>query len=142
MIHSIIESISRSIYTEFGDAYNICREAKKQGLKKPCFFISCINPTDRLFLNRRYFRRNPFCIQYFPADSLRGNEECMETAERLFVCLEYLDVGGDWVMGTKMKYEVVDGILHFFVNYDMFVYRTAETVPVMEEVSSETSVKG
>ena len=46
------------------------------------------------------------------------------------------------VMGTKMKYEVVDGILHFFVNYDMFVYRTAETVPVMEEVSSETSVKG
>ncbi len=39
MIHSIIESISRSIYTEFGDAYSICMEAKKQGLKKPCFLF-------------------------------------------------------------------------------------------------------
>ena len=39
MIHSIIESISRSIYTEFGDAYSICMEAKKQGLKALFFYI-------------------------------------------------------------------------------------------------------
>lgn len=45
-------------------------------------------------------------------------------------------------MGTKMKYEVTDDILHFFVNYDLFVYKVAESVPVMEEVSSETHVKG
>ena len=51
-------------------------------------------------------------------------------------------MGGDLVMGTKMRYEVVDGILHFFVNYDLFVYRMVESVSAMEEVSSETSVKG
>ena len=45
-------------------------------------------------------------------------------------------------MGTKRKYEVVDGILHFLVNYDLFVYKVAEPVPFMEEVSSETHVKG
>ena len=142
MINSIIESISISLNAEFGDRYKIHREAKKQGLKEPCFFIQCLNPTEELFLWKRYFRQNQFCIQYFPEDKLHGKQECYAVGERLLSCLEYLDVSGDLVMGTKRKYEVVDGILHFFVNYDLFVYKVAESVPVMEEVSSETHVKG
>lgn len=142
MINSIIESISISLNAEFGDGYRIHREAKRQGLKEPCFFIQCLNPTEALFFWKRCFRRNQFCIQYFPEDQLHGDQECCTVAERLFFCLEYLEVDGDPVMGTKMKYEVVDGILHFFVNYDLFVYRVRESVPMMGEVSSETHVKG
>ena len=142
MINSIIESISVALNAEFGDKYKIHREEKRQGLKEPCFFIQCLNPMEELFLWKRYFRQNQFCIQYFPEDKLHGKQECYAVGERLFSCLEYLDVGGDLVMGTKRKYEVVDGILHFFVNYDLFVYKVAEPVPFMEEVSSETHVKG
>ena len=142
MINSIIESISITLSSEFGDKYKIHREEKRQGLKEPCFFIQCLNPTEELFFWKRYFRKNQFCIQYFPENKLHGKEECYAVGERLFSCLEYLDVGGDLVMGTKRKYEVVDGILHFFVNYDLFVYKVAEPVPFMEEVSSETHVKG
>lgn len=142
MINSIIESISITLNAEFGEKYKIHREEKKQGLKEPCFFVQCLNPTEELFFWERYFRKNQFCIQYFPEDKLHGKQECYAVGERLFSCLEYLDVGGDLVMGTKRKYEVVDGILHFFVNYDLFVYKVAEPVPVMEEVSSETHVKG
>ena len=142
MINSIIESISITLNAEFSDKYKIHREEKRQGLKEPCFFIQCLNPTEELFFWKRYFRKNQFCIQYFPENKLHGKEECYAVGERLFSCLEYLDVGGDLVMGTKRKYEVVDGILHFFVNYDLFVYKVAEPVPFMEEVSSETHVKG
>lgn len=142
MINSIIESISITLNAEFGDKYKIHREAKRQGLKEPCFFLQCLNPTEKLFFWKRYFRQNQFCIQYFPEDKFQENQECYAVGERLFSCLEYLDVGGDLVMGTKRKYEVADGILHFFVNYDLFVYKVAESVPVMEEVSSETHVKG
>ena len=142
MINSIIESISITLNAEFGDKYKIHREEKRQGLKEPCFFIQCLNPAEELFFWKRYFRKNQFCIQYFPENKLHGKEECYAVGERLFSCLEYLDVGGDLVMGTKRKYEVVDGILHFFVNYDLFVYKVAEPVPFMEEVSSETHVKG
>ena len=41
-----------------------------------------------------------------------------------------------------MRHEIVDGILHFFVNYDMFVYKEAQDGPVMETVSSHTWEKG
>ena len=141
MINTIIESISVALNAEFGDKYKIHREEKRQGLKEPCFFVQCLNPMEELFLWKRYFRQNQFCIQYFPEDKLHGKQECYAVGERLFSCLEYLDVGGDLVMGTKRKYEVVDGILHFFVNYDLFVNKVGESVPVMEEVSSETHVK-
>ncbi len=142
MINSIIESISISLDTEFGDRYKIYREVKRQGLREPCFFIQCLNPTEKLFFWKRYFRQNQFCIQYFPEGMAHTNEECCFVAERLFMCLEYLNVAGGPVMGTKMKYEIVDGILHFFVNYDLFVYKVAESVPYMEKVSEETSVRG
>lgn len=141
MINAIIESLSITLNAEFGDRYKNYREEKKQGLEEPCFFIQCLNPTQKLFLGKKYFRNNLFCIQYFP-ETEHTTEECFEIGERLFECLEYLTVNGDSVRGTKMHYEVVDGILHFFVNYDMFVYKAAESVPVMEGVSTETSVKG
>ena len=134
MINSIIESISIALSAEFGDKCKIHREEKRQDLEEPCFFIQCLNPTEELFFWKRYFRQNQFCIQYFPEDKLHGKQECYAVGERLLSCLEYLDVGGDLVMGTKRTYEVADGILHFFVNYDMFVYRDEPTAPEMEEM--------
>lgn len=142
MINSIIEAISVSLNADFGDRYKIYKESKRQSLKEPCFFIQCLNPTEELFFWKRYFRQNQFCIQYFPEDKLHEKQECYTVAELLFSCLEYLEVDSNWVMGTKMKYEVVDDILHFFVNYDLFVYKVAESVSAMEELSSKTSVKG
>ncbi len=142
VINAIMEAISISLYAEFGDTCEIYREVKKQGLKEPCFFIQCLNPTNKLFFPKRYFRQNQFCIQYFPREEQHENKECYDIGEQLFSCLEYLEVDNSLVMGTKMRYEVVEGILHFFVNYDMFVYKAGKSLPVMEEVSSKITGKG
>lgn len=141
MINSIIELIGVSLNAEFGDEYIIYTESIEQGLSEPCFFLFCINPTSRVFLKNRYFRENQFCIQYFPADKDRAKEECNAVAERLFLCLEYITVTGDLVRGTKMKYEIIDGVLNFFVNYDLFVYKVV-TPDVMEEISENVTMKG
>jgi hypothetical protein len=58
MINSIIEAISVSLNGEFGDDYEIHMEEIKQGLKEPCFFIACLNPTNNLFMGKRYERTN------------------------------------------------------------------------------------
>lgn len=141
MINSIIESIGVSLNAEFGDEYIIYTESIEQGLSEPCFFLFCINPTSRVFLKNRYFREKQFCIQYFPDDKDRAKEECNAVAERLFLCLEYITVTGDLVRGTKMKYEIIDGVLNFFVNYDLFVYKVV-TPDVMEEISENVTMKG
>lgn len=143
MINSIIQGISITLDAEFnvkgGKVYETHMEEIKQGLEEPCFFIQCLNPTTELFLGKKYFRQNQFCIQYFP-ESDDKQTECNAVAERLTWCLEYITVNGDKYRGTKMKSKVVDGVLNFFVNYDCFVYRVEDNTP-MEEMTISTQPK-
>lgn len=89
MINSIIEAISVSLNGEFGDDYEIHMEEIKQGLKEPCFFIACLNPTNNLFMGKRYERTSQFCIQYFPKSD-EVQRECNGVAERMYDCFEVL----------------------------------------------------
>lgn len=142
MINSIIEAASVALNGEFGDEYQIHMEELKQGLKEPCFFISCLNPTNNMFLGKRYFRTNQFCIQYFPATHEK-QRECNGIAERMWQCLEYITIDGEDrpIRGTKMNYEVIDGVLNFFVNYDLFGVRREEASQ-MGELTSKITVAG
>lgn len=141
MINSIIKGIAESLTEEFGSGYKIYADNIEQGLKEPCFFVFCLEPTDRIFLGTRYFRENQMCVQYFPADKSRTNKECNQVVERLFDCLEYITVDGDLTRGTQMKANVTDGVLSFSINYDFFVYKTKES-SAMEEMLENLSVKG
>lgn len=142
MINKIIDGISISLNAEFGDDYKIYTESIEQGLKEPCFSIVCVNPTNELFRGKKYFRKNLFCIQYFPkAKGEDKRSECMDVLERMFDCLEVIKVGEDLQRGTSMHGEVVDQVLNFFVNYDMFVYKV-ESTDAMETMDLTSNVKG
>ncbi len=84
---------------------------------------------------------NRFCIRYVPKSREQANRECNAAAERLSCCLEQVIVSGDAMRGTKMKWEMADEMMDFYVNYDLFVYGGKEPIPVMEELSVETSMK-
>ena len=139
-VNLIIEAIAAALNGEFGEEYAVYAEEVKQGLSEPCFYISCINPSDRQlmgnanrhFLAARYYRENRFCIQYFSLDENNGRRESYDKAERLFGCLEEISADGDIIRGTDMNFEYTDGILSFFVSYNFFVYRTREPT-VMEK---------
>ena len=147
-INKIISAVSRALSEEFGEEHTIYTEEVKQGLKEPCFFISCISPKERLLignfnfhvLGKRYYRQNRFCVQYFPESQTRGREESYDVAEKMCLCLEMLECDGDLLRGTDMGYEFVDGVMSFFINYNYFVYVTREPI-VMGEISSKVNNK-
>lgn len=141
MINSIIRAVSITLDAEFDEKeYSFHMEEMKQDLKEPCFFIACLNPTHKLFLGKRYFRQNQFVIQYFPESKEELQAECNAVAERMTWCLECITTTtGDTFRGTKMNYQVIDGVLNFFVNYDCFVYRVEQNEP-MESMKADTTV--
>jgi len=132
MVDQITDGIVEALHGAFGESYEIYTEAVAQGLKEPCFSVMCLNPTNDQFLGTRYFRRNQFCIHFFPASKTDAYAEINAARERLFGCLEYITVNGDLVRGTQMNNETVGGILHFFINFDMFTVRETEKVPMQE----------
>lgn len=141
MINKIIDGISVAINSEFGDPYEIYTESIEQGLVEPCFSILCLNPTINQVLGKRYFRTNQFCIHYFPSSDEKQSE-CHSVMEKLMNVLEIINVDGDQCRGTNMHSEVVDNVLSFFVNYDMYVYKEKDNEPNMETVTFGTTAKG
>ena len=148
MINKIVDGISKAINEEFGDNYEIYTEEIEQGLKEPCFSIATVEPTNDLFRQNKYFRKNPFCIHYFPSSKEKKNE-CYAVLERMYISLEYIEIEEKFdgvimkskVMGTNMNGIYDDGVLHFFVNYDMFVNKIEDAQTPMDSYDYNTDVK-
>lgn len=142
MVNDLIDAISIKLNQVFGDGKRIYSESVKQGLQEPCFFIAILNPLQTKMIGNRYFRQHPFDIHYFPAVPDSKNE-LQGMASDLFDALEYVTLtNGDLVHGTEMHYEVVDGVLHFFVDYNMYVSKVEVPADNMETLTVNNDVKG
>lgn len=137
---NIVDGISHALFNEFGEEYEIYTEDIEQGLKEPCFFITCINPSSAKHLGGRYKRANHFVIEYFPSSDEKNNE-CNVVLEQLFDCLELIEVNGKLIRGTNMSGEFVNDILSFNVHYDLFIQKVEDKV-TMDYHSVNYDVKG
>lgn len=140
MLNKTIIGISQALNQAFGDDYNIYIDNVEQDLNAPCFLIVSLNPSQEQRLGNRYERYQPFDIHYFPSDIEAYTRECMDVTEKLFDVLEYITVSGDLVRGTNMNGNIQDGVLHFFVDYNMFLIKQQEQIN-METIDSDVSLK-
>lgn len=141
MVNNLIDGISVKLNQVFGDGVRIYSESVQQGLKEPCFFIAVLNPSQTQSIGNRYFRQHPFDVHYFPVEP-GNNEEIQGVASQLLDALEYVTLlNGDLVRGTEMHYEKVDDVLHFFVQFNMFVNKVVESDP-METLTVNNDVEG
>lgn len=141
-VNKIIDGVCEALINEFGDDYEVYTEEIKQGLKEPCFSIALLKPSTTQFLGKRYYKTHSFCIHYFPKSQTEAKSECFDVSERLTSCLEYITVDGDLTRGTGMNSEMTNGVLSFFVNYDMFVIKEQDKEPIMENIVQTTDMKG
>lgn len=60
----------------------------------------------------------------------------------MFDTLEYVTMlNGDIIRGTNMHTEIVDGVLHFLVNYNLFLIKEPTEVDTMESLESTVDIK-
>jgi len=106
-------------------AMKIYGEEIKQGFTEPCFFVKLLSGDHNREVDRRYLRAHSFDIHYFGA----SNQDMYDVAESLYATLEYINVTGSLFRGKKMRHEIINGALHFFVDFDFHVIKSkpAET---------------
>ncbi len=141
ILGEIVAGISRAINSEFGDKYKIYAESVEQGLEEPCFFIQSLTNDFKQELGNRYYWENLFCIQFFPEDLHNPSGECCDVSQRLFLCLEYIMIDGKPLRGIKMNCKIIDEVLNFFVNYNVFVHKGEnENQPKMKKIYSSVTL--
>lgn len=143
MIDEIRKAISRKI-NSFRDkeTTKIYSESIEQGFQEPCFYIKEVNSSHNKELNNRYKRDHLYDVHYFPnPNSSTKNADMRAMADVLYEQMEYIEVEGRPLMGLDMNHRIVDGVLHFFVRYPMFVKKEAEPVPLMENLEIKGGLK-
>ena len=140
MINIITKGITRALSKVFTDM-DIYTEYMEQEFEEPCFYISSVHSTESPLIGNRYKRDYSFDIMYFP-ETMYGNEEMNNMAEQLAIILEFIEIDGSQVRGTKINSNVTDGILHFFISYNMHIYKPREVTKDMEILKINSDVKG
>lgn len=136
MVNEIMDAVTRRLGVLFGHGAVIYTDPVEQGLVEPCFFVSVMEPSRKPMLGRRSFQETGFCIQYIPEESKTDkSRELNQVADTLFDGMEYITLAnGDALRGTGRSFRIEDGVLNFFVSYNMYLMAPAEAVDAMGEL--------
>ena len=139
MVEKIIKATAKTLNQVFGDDFEIYFSKDiQQGLTEPCFIIALVSSSRIRRIGVRYQMFNSYVVQFFPKIQ-RGNIEMIEVAEQLLDALEYVQLSdGDLVQGTAMNYSIQDGVLQFFVDFNMFLKKEV-TLDEMETLKVDAN---
>ncbi|PYI57024.1 phage tail terminator family protein [Paenibacillus flagellatus] len=135
-----INDVRNGVVGALADAFpasKIHDEEIRQGLRLRDFFVKLLTADQTREVGRRYMRTHSFDVHFF-ADTY---EECHAVASTLYDIMEYITVAGGKVRGTRMNHEIVEDVLHFYVDYDFHIMRPAPSNPLMGQMEQEASVK-
>lgn len=140
MVNNIIDGILIKLDSVFGADSVIYTENIEQDFQEPCFYVKLLSASHKLILNNRYYLQHSFDIHYFPGATDK-NAEMYDAATKLSA-LEYITSGGNLIRGTKMNYQTVDGVLHYFVDYNYYAYLSKEEAEKMQTLSVHNGIGG
>lgn len=129
--------MTKALKKQFPD-YKVYGEEIKQGFQAPCFFLAVINTNSKQkMIGKRYLRTISLDVHFFSEKNEEQNEQMYEMGDLLYPLLEVLQLEEQILQGSEMNFEIIDGVLHFFVDYKVFVYRQTEPDVYMEKLNVE-----
>lgn len=142
VINPIIAGISIKINELFGDGYKIYDNNVNQGMEKPCFFINFLDGEESRQIGleiRSYLDILHFDITGFAENDDRATLNDM--IDKLYD-LEYIKLeNGVLIRADKMKPKIEDDVLHFFIDYKVFVNKKDDESIKMDNYDYNEEVK-
>lgn len=143
MYNQIMDAVTQTLDGLFGeDGFTIYTDEVGQDLQEPCFFVSFLEPSEKQRIGNRYYRETGVAIQFIPGETDQLSRMLHQVAETLMEGMEYIQMPDEKpVRGTGMKWQISDGILNFFVNYNLFIYKAGEEPETMGELQWKGELK-
>ncbi|MGO4952026.1 phage tail terminator family protein [Paenibacillus sp. DRB1-1] len=126
----------------FQTGVKVYDERIEQGFSEPCFFVLLIDGSQNREFNRRYMRTDSFDVHYFPSDTPEKRRECEAVADRLYEEMEYIHWEGTMYRAVGMKHQIVDDVLHFFLDINVHLMKPKEQETKMRTLKQEAGIRG
>ena len=116
-----------------GMAYRVYTEKVEQGMKTPCFFVSCFNARSTDKFDTRVLKTHMISVKYFPNSETDAYNECMAVADELVEALNTIEAGGSLVhVNGYIECNIIDGVLVCELEYQTLANRQEPEGEVME----------
>jgi len=129
-INTMRETVISKLRNHF-PSMTIYGEEIAEGFQKPCLFVKLFSVDQTQIIGNRYKRNHSFNIHYF-SETEFPNDDMHAMAEQLYDLMEIIGEHDNLYRGTKMRHEIKEDVLHFFVNYNIVVNKEIEHVDEME----------
>ncbi|AZS14219.1 phage tail terminator family protein [Paenibacillus lutimineralis] len=138
---TLLAGVMRSLAERFPEI-PVHREKSEQKAEGPCFYVEMLKASQKQELNRRYHRACSFQVQFVSeATPQSPNMSVHGMAEQLYELFRDIDIVGARYMGTQMKHEVRDGVLHFDFGFHFLVWLPPGDELKMQTLKEEESLK-
>lgn len=125
MLNEIVNAISLKLSESF-EGIDVHVNELEQGFKEPCFFIDLLNPSEKQIVGNRYLRSYLFDIAYFSRNN--SQVEIFDALDKMHNVLEYIKLeDGTLMRGLNRNTMEEDNVLHYFVTYEMFIYKVGDS---------------
>lgn len=138
-MNDVRNAVIAALYQRF-PAVPIYGEDISQGLTEPCFYVKLFPTQHDQSLNRRYRRTHTFDIHYFP-EPIQPYKDMHDMSEALTDVLELVPFGTGLLRGSGMNTEIIDGVLHFGVEYTVNLVRPPTSAQNMNTMKQEAKLK-
>ena len=143
VIYGIASKIAELFKNEEGNCkYPIYKNSEEQGTDNPCFFIKCLNGEEKreIGLTDRFYQDilNFDIIGY----TLDGDTSILHDMMDTLYELEYIEISdGTLLRAMKLHPEIEDGVLHFYIDYKIFIKKDNDTTEKMANYDFNEEVK-
>lgn len=127
---TLISAISRTLKNNFPN-YTIYKDKKKQGIKKPCFFIFQLN-AEQEKVTKDIFKRDLLVNIRFFTDADRMEIDSVNFD--LLSLLPTISYEGIRFDAKKISSEVQDDVLQLFLSYKIRVLKEKDIPNYMESI--------
>lgn len=144
MLNDICQAVMEKLRNLYGAEADIAMDSP--GLKSPgpSFRVGLSEMSQKQIIGQRYFRENGMYLRYVPdPEQNEAQAECCQVLDVLTDGLEYITLpNGDLLRGIRMNGQVKDGVLTFYVSYNLFLNKQKEQQESMEALNGHAVLKG
>ena len=120
----------------------VYKEKIEQGLQFPHFFVLPLNTSREKELREKGWISYQLNVRYRPTQDFNSKYgELEQIGTDLLDVLELVTVAGYPLRGYGMNYQIVDGVLQFFINFRMRVKQEQEINAKMETLENSAEIK-
>ncbi|BBH19856.1 hypothetical protein Back11_12010 [Paenibacillus baekrokdamisoli] len=138
-MEEIRSAIVNKLSLSFPD-YPVFDEQVTEGSQVPYFMVVETSNGQKKAGNRRVIRSSTFNVHFFPG-LLNPRSECRIMNEWCYEHLSNISFEGNTYQGRDLHAEIVDKVLHFFINFDVHLLLPREPVVIMENIVQEEHIK-